>query len=62
LFITFDLFTIIFLTDIMSGNRSYLLSGAIRFCLVAVLSINLAAKNGSAQTVVVVGGEIESQE
>ena len=46
----------------MSGNRSYLLSGAIKFCLAAALSISLAAKNGSAQTVVEVGGEIESQE
>lgn len=45
----------------MSENRSYLLSGAIRFCLVAALII-LAVRNGSTQTVVEVGGEIESQE
>jgi parallel beta-helix repeat protein len=46
----------------MSGNRSYLFSRAIKFCLAAALSITLAARNGSAQSVVEVGGEIESQE
>lgn len=46
----------------MGRTKSYLLAGATRFCLATALLISMTAKSGFAETVVEVGGEIESQE